>query len=127
MTSTSCSSGAFAELDEKRGGQAPPAELGRLWESLSHLLERHAAAEEESATRSCSRRGLTPKPRPATPSRTTTRSGQPSPGPPKEPTGEEGWWKALTQARAANSDHMAEVERSAFPDFREHVDKTAGQ
>jgi hypothetical protein len=33
----------------------------------------------------------------------------------------DGWWKAITEARIANSDHMAEEERQDLADFRRHA------
>jgi hypothetical protein len=36
--------------------------------------------------------------------------------------GSEGWWSAVTAARVANSDHMAEEERQDLADFRRHAD-----
>ena len=39
----------------------------------------------------------------------------------QHPVGSDDWWKAVTDARAANSDHMAEEEREALADFRRHA------
>jgi len=36
-------------------------------------------------------------------------------------TGSDAWWAAVTEARIANDDHMAEEERQDLPDFREHA------
>lgn len=36
--------------------------------------------------------------------------------------GTEGWWAAVRETRAANSDHMAEEEREDLADFRRHAD-----
>jgi Hemerythrin HHE cation binding domain len=38
------------------------------------------------------------------------------------PVGGDGWWTAVTAARIANSDHMAEEERQDLADFRRHAD-----
>jgi len=35
--------------------------------------------------------------------------------------GSDGWWQAVTEARVANSDHMAEEERQDLADFRRHA------
>jgi Hemerythrin HHE cation binding domain len=35
--------------------------------------------------------------------------------------GSDAWWKAVTEARIANSDHMAEEERQDLADFRRHA------
>jgi hypothetical protein len=37
-------------------------------------------------------------------------------------TGSDEWWKAVTDARTANDDHMAEEERQDLADFRRHAD-----
>ena len=39
-----------------------------------------------------------------------------------EETGSDRWWQAVTDARVANSDHMAEEERQDLADFRRHAD-----
>ncbi|GAB3593483.1 hemerythrin domain-containing protein [Angustibacter peucedani] len=39
----------------------------------------------------------------------------------KSKTGSGAWWKAVTEANVANSDHMAEEERQDLTDFREHA------
>lgn len=39
-----------------------------------------------------------------------------------EQPGSDGWWEAVLSARASNSDHMAEEERGAIPDFRLHAE-----
>ncbi|HVD22046.1 MAG TPA: hemerythrin domain-containing protein [Lapillicoccus sp.] len=36
--------------------------------------------------------------------------------------GSEGWWKAVTEANLANSDHMAEEERQDLTDFRQQTE-----
>jgi len=35
--------------------------------------------------------------------------------------GSDGWWRAVTEARIANDDHMAEEERQDLTDFRRHA------
>jgi hypothetical protein len=37
------------------------------------------------------------------------------------PAGSDGWWKAVTECRIANDDHMAEEERQDLTDFRLHA------
>jgi hypothetical protein len=37
-------------------------------------------------------------------------------------TGSDEWWQAVTEARIANSDHMAEEERQDLADFRRNAD-----
>jgi len=36
--------------------------------------------------------------------------------------GSDAWWEAVTEARIANDDHMAEEERQDLADFRRHAD-----
>jgi len=36
-------------------------------------------------------------------------------------TGSDAWWDAVTEARIANDDHMAEEERQDLADFRRHA------
>lgn len=36
-------------------------------------------------------------------------------------TGSDAWWRAVTQCRVHNSDHMAEEERQDLADFRRHA------
>jgi hypothetical protein len=37
--------------------------------------------------------------------------------------GTDAWWEAVTEARIANDDHMAEEERQDLADFRRHSDR----
>jgi hypothetical protein len=37
--------------------------------------------------------------------------------------GSDGWWEAVTEARIANDDHMAEEERQDLADFRLHASR----
>jgi hypothetical protein len=39
----------------------------------------------------------------------------------QHPVGSQEWWQAVPGTRVANSDHMAEEEREALPDFRRHA------
>jgi Hemerythrin HHE cation binding domain len=38
-------------------------------------------------------------------------------------TGSDAWWEAVTEARIANDDHMAEEERQDLADFRRHASR----
>ncbi len=38
-------------------------------------------------------------------------------------TGSDAWWEAVTEARIANDDHMAEEERQDLADFRLHASR----
>jgi hypothetical protein len=39
----------------------------------------------------------------------------------QHPVGSADWWRAVRDTRIANSDHMAEEEREALADFRQHA------
>ena len=118
----------FALLDEI--GQ-DPARLGPVWRRLSILLEAHANAEERlfyprllhvgtGAGDADSARGETAD---AVRDHNDIRDGIRRAG--RHPVGSEEWWQAVTDTRAANSDHMAEEEREALPDFRRHASPQA--
>ncbi len=108
----------FAELDLKRGDDG----VGELWQPLAELLELHAAAEEavfypclvETGTRGRDETGESiddhNKIRDA-----VFAANRATPG-------TEAWWSAVDTARAENSDHMAEEERGAIADLRQHAD-----
>jgi len=115
----------FALLDELGGN---PAQLGPVWERLTVLLEVHADAEErlfyprllnvvpgsggagsaqdETKDAICDHDDIRDGIR---------RSRQ-------HPVGSSDWWQAVRDTRIANSDHMAEEEREALADFRQHAD-----
>lgn len=113
----------FAELDDLRASQATTNELSPVWETLADLLERHASAEEQLFYPRLMRRGENAEEETEdavsdhNEIRDAVRRAQ------QEETGTEGWWSAVLDARDSNSDHMAEEEREALPDFREHVDQ----
>jgi hemerythrin HHE cation binding domain-containing protein len=115
----------FALLDELGEN---PARLTPAWERLSVLLEVHADAEERLfyprlLTVGAGSGGA------ATADEETKdairdhgdirdgirRSRQ-------HPVGSGDWWRAVSDTRIANSDHMAEEEREALADFRRHAD-----
>lgn len=115
----------FAEMDTMRAEPSEPSQLERVWAVLAAKLEVHASAEEaifyprllkegrrgeeetsdaiddHNQIRDAIRRASACRP------------------------GTEDWWGAVLAARAANSDHMAEEEREAIPDFR--VNAPSGQ
>ena len=114
----------FALLDEI--GQ-DPARLGPVWQRLAILLEVHADAEERlfyprllhvgtGAGDADGARGETTD---AVRDHNDIRDGIRRAG--RHAVGSEAWWQAVTDTRVANSDHMAEEEREALPDFRRHV------
>lgn len=116
----------FALLDE-----IDPADgdaLGAIWRVLARLLEVHAEAEEVLFYPELLRVGHGAGGAEDAPSETkdaihdhneirdaVSRANEEKPGTPR-------WWKAVSDARLANSDHMAEEEREDLPDFRRHTD-----
>jgi hypothetical protein len=114
----------FAELDELHGEDADSAALEQLWRPVAELLELHAAAEEalfyprlvpegddgESETED----GI--KDHNKIRDAVAEAAG-------KKPGSQE-WWEAVNRAREENSDHMAEEERGALADFRQHAEAT---
>ena len=114
----------FAILDE--AGQ-DPARLGPVWRRLSILLEVHADAEERlfyprlleagngADGADSAREETTDAVRDHNDIRDGIRRAD------QYPVGSEDWWQAVTDARTANSDHMAEEEREALADFRRHA------
>jgi hypothetical protein len=116
----------FAELDDVDLEETE--QLSALWDRLATFLEVHAEAEEElfyprlldvgegaSDADSASEEtkdaiGDHNEIRDA-----VARSRQCE-------VGSDEWWQAVTDARRHNSDHMAEEERQALADFRQHTD-----
>jgi hemerythrin superfamily protein len=111
----------FAELDDKRADAAPAADLEQVWRPLADLLERHAAAEEELFYPRLLARGenANDETRDALSDHNDIRAAVARAQ--ALTPGSDDWWTAVIDARNSNSDHMAEEEREAFPDFREHV------
>lgn len=113
----------FADLDERRAAGADADLVGRLWEPLSAMLERHADAEEELfypvllevGTRAEDEAGDAINDHNEI--REAVRRAR------EVSAGSEEWWQAVLDARARNSDHIAEEEREAIPDLRTHLDK----
>ncbi|GGK40129.1 cation-binding protein [Pilimelia terevasa] len=111
----------FARLDDARGAD----ELRAVWEPLALHLEVHAEAEERILYPHLLRRGGDEadeetddairdhnKIRDAV---AATRDHE---------IGTDDWWAAVWSARRENSEHLAEEEDEALPDFRRHVDRT---
>ena len=116
----------FALLDEidQEGADA----LGAVWAQLANFLEVHAAAEEEIFYPEVLRVGHGAGGADSAAEETedaigdhndirdaVARANAESPG-------TDAWWKAVIDARLANSDHMAEEEREDLADFRRHAD-----
>jgi hypothetical protein len=116
----------FAYLDELR--DQPAAVLGAVWDRLAALLEVHAAAEElyfyphvlEVGTGWADAPDAEEETEDAIKDHNEIRDAVRAAGD-HEP-GSDAWWKAVTDARIANDDHMAEEERQDLADFRIHAD-----
>lgn len=110
----------FAELDERRG--TDPATLRRLWEPLAVLLDRHADAEEHVLYPKLLRRGADGEDETQDAIGDHNRIRDAVRDAAGRQVGSEKWWQAVDRARTENSDHMAEEERGALADFRQHTD-----
>jgi hypothetical protein len=116
---------AFALLDETARDVAA---LAAVWSRLEVLLEVHAAAEEKyfyprllAVGRGASDAdSASSETEDAIKDHNEIRDAVRKVG--GQETGSEGWWQAVTEARIANSDHMAEEERQDLADFRRHAD-----
>ena len=115
----------FALLDELRS--APAEQITPVWKRLEVLLEVHAEAEEKlfypkllevghGAGSKDSPEGETGD---ALHDHNQIRDAVAAVG--QHDVGSDAWWKAVAQAREANSDHMGEEEREALADFRRHA------
>lgn len=109
----------FAELDEMRDADADSL-LG-VWSPLAELLELHAAVEEDVFYPTLLDTGTKAdeETRDAINDHNEIRDAVERAG--DAEAGSEAWWKAVTEAREQNSDHMAEEERGAIADLRAHV------
>ncbi len=107
----------FAALDDADG----PEELRTIWEPLAALLDVHAAAEEATFYPQLLRRGDDAEDETidAIGDHNDIRDGVREAA--RHPIGSPQWWDGVRQARVANSDHMAEEEDGALPDFRRNA------
>jgi hypothetical protein len=113
----------FAELDEhKARGGGGTFELASAWATLAGMLERHAGAEEELLYPRLLRKGTDADAETddAIHDHNDIRLGIARAA--QAEVGSEDWWGAVLDTRRDNSDHIAEEERGALPDFRAHVD-----
>lgn len=108
----------FAEMDSLRAEGCDPSRLRQVWLPLAETLEVHAAAEEAVFYPLLLNEGRRGNDETAdaiddhNEIRGAVRRAD------SAEVGTDGWWDAVLAARAANSDHMAEEERGALPDFR---------
>lgn len=108
----------FAELDTIRSDGSERSRLEQVWAPLAEKLEVHASAEETVFYPRLLNEGQRGEEETSdaiddhNQIREAVRRAR------SEEVGTDGWWGAVLDARAANSDHMAEEEREAVPDFR---------
>jgi len=107
----------FAALDDAD----EPEQLRALWEPLAALLDVHAVAEESIFYPQLLRRGDNAEDETvdAIGDHNEIRDGVREAA--RQPIGSPQWWDAVRKVRIANSDHMAEEEDDALPDFRRNA------
>ncbi|MBJ7594131.1 MAG: hemerythrin domain-containing protein [Candidatus Dormibacteraeota bacterium] len=114
----------FAFLEDIGGSNTEG--LGAVWTRLRILLEVHAEAEEQLFYPHLLKIGtgvggesvveeVTDVIKDHNDIRDATREAG------EHEVGSDDWWKAVTAANKANSDHMAEEEREDLTDFRHHA------
>ena len=114
----------FALLDEVGND---PASLEPVWNRLSILLEVHADAEEQLfyprllhvGAGSGGADSAEDETEDAIRDHDDIRDGIRRAS--RHRAGSPEWWRAVTDTRIANSDHMGEEEREALADFRRHA------
>lgn len=107
----------FAYLDDARDEEA----LTAVWEGLATLLEVHAACEEEVFYPALLKKGqdAEDETEDAITDHNDIRDAVKEAA--KHKVGTDAWWEAVGKARSENSDHIAEEEREALPDFRKNA------
>jgi hypothetical protein len=113
----------FARLDDIRAASGTSAEqLAAIWSPLAAVLEVHAAAEEQFFYPALLERGhrAASETKDAIADHNRIRDALHRAS--EHPTGHDGWWAAVLQARLENSRHMAEEERAPLPDLRTTTD-----
>jgi hypothetical protein len=116
----------FALLDEIPRDDG--AALAAVWSRLEVLLEVHAKAEElffyprllQVGHGAADADGVTEETEDAIKDHNEIRDAVRRVR--SHAAGSDGWWSAVTDARTANGDHMAEEERQDLADFRRHAD-----
>ncbi|MGQ0629830.1 MAG: hemerythrin domain-containing protein [Sporichthyaceae bacterium] len=112
---------AFAELDDlETAGDI--AALSAVWDPLAALLDVHAIAEEKVFYPQLLKRGddAEDETLDAIGDHNDIRDAVQEAA--QHRVGSKPWWKAVGQARAANTEHMGEEEDEALADFRRNAD-----
>jgi hypothetical protein len=108
----------FAALDDAN----EPEQLRAIWDPLAALLDVHAAAEEAvfyPQLLRCGDDDAEDETVDAIGDHNDIRDGVREAA--RHPIGSPQWWDAVRQTRVANSNHMAEEEDDALPDFRRNA------
>lgn len=110
----------FSALDRLR--EAEPDELTAAWRPLGDLLDLHAATEESVFYPSLLHHGSSPDDETSDAIKDHNKIRDAVRAADSADVGSTPWWEAVDEARAQNSDHMAEEERGAIADFRQHAE-----
>jgi hypothetical protein len=108
----------FARLDDARGDE----QLRAVWDPLALHLEIHAEAEEEILYPHLLKRGgaeADEETEDAIRDHNKIRDAIAEAN--RHEVDSEAWWAGVRKARTENSEHLAEEEDEALPDFRKHA------
>ncbi|MFB9239782.1 hemerythrin domain-containing protein [Plantactinospora siamensis] len=107
----------FARLDDARD----EADLKAIWDDLALHLDIHAEAEETILYPHLVKHGDDGEDETDDAIRDHNKIRDAIEESKKHKVGSDGWWQAVGQARSENSEHLAEEEDEALPDFRRHA------
>jgi hypothetical protein len=107
----------FARLDDADGAE----QLRAVWEPLALHLEIHAEAEERILYPHLLKKGDDAEEETDDAIRDHNKIRDAIADAGRHEVGTDGWWQAVWAARKENSEHLAEEEDGALPDFRRHA------
>jgi hypothetical protein len=107
----------FARLDDARSVE----EMRAVWEPLALHLEIHAEAEETLLYPHLVKQGDQAEEETDDAVRDHNKIRDAITEANRFPVGSDEWWAGVWQARTENSEHLAEEEDRALPDFRRHA------
>ncbi|MFI6268384.1 hemerythrin domain-containing protein [Micromonospora zamorensis] len=107
----------FARLDDARDEQ----EMLAVWDALALHLDIHAEAEEAILYPHLVKHGDDGEEETADAIGDHNKIRDAIAEAKLHPVGSEQWWEAVGTARRENSEHLAEEEDEALPDFRRHA------